>query len=349
MLSFHNDPAIKAKYLARAIAQRKAGGMTQDEKCKKGKGCVDECTVENHAHCIYPSAIGLPEWLAYFEDVIFQQLSPEDDVLWPERFLAAIPVGVNLEKIRHVLSIKRLNKLIELQLKNKKSSPALEKIISDVIAALDLVKKCHEAELKGDDCDLVTAKNAAILAENAAEFSETPAGMSAAMAAHSALCSATWLVPDAKVCTAIQSQGYAALASVASICWTVAESAQPAAMEASWKQEAEEFLTTLKASAPRVPVPNQSQSSSAFFSDSAQKKKYEELMAKLTAVEHKPEARLPAAAPAAPAPARSIERPDLMRAREMLQRMVVFQVDEDEFIEGLEYFGGYNKSSREAK
>ena len=74
MLSFHNDPAIKAKYLDRVKAHAKADRLIQGTGWKGGKGCAVGCTLEAYDHSLYPIELGLPEWLARLEDRIFEGL-----------------------------------------------------------------------------------------------------------------------------------------------------------------------------------------------------------------------------------------------------------------------------------
>jgi hypothetical protein len=95
MTSFHNDPTIKEKYLARVRMHRAADNLIQGTGWEYGKGCAVGCTLENYSHSRYPIELGLPEWLAFLEDHIFEALSTDDAMAWPEAFLSAIPVGVS--------------------------------------------------------------------------------------------------------------------------------------------------------------------------------------------------------------------------------------------------------------
>lgn len=115
MLSFHNDQEIKEKYLNRVIKHRELDNLIQGTGWENGKGCAVGCTLENYDHSRYPIELGLPEWLARLEDRIFEGLPRKEAILWPERFLESIPVGINLEKIKHMLAIKRLDNLIIIQ------------------------------------------------------------------------------------------------------------------------------------------------------------------------------------------------------------------------------------------
>lgn len=46
MQSFHNDPAIKARYIARVRAHRKADDLVKGATGNGGKGCAVWCTLD---------------------------------------------------------------------------------------------------------------------------------------------------------------------------------------------------------------------------------------------------------------------------------------------------------------
>jgi len=99
MLTFHNDPAIKAKYLSRVIAHQNTDNLVRGIGWEDGKGCAVGCTLENYDHSRYPIELGIPEWLARLEDTLFEGMSLDKSKTWPEKFLAAIPVGITEEQL----------------------------------------------------------------------------------------------------------------------------------------------------------------------------------------------------------------------------------------------------------
>lgn len=117
LLAYHNDPAIKAKYLARVKAHRLADHIVQKIGWEPGngsppRGCAVGCTLESCAHARYPLELGVPLVLAYLEDRIFEGLSPTDALDWPGWFLHVIPVGADLSQVgprflRRVLARRR--------------------------------------------------------------------------------------------------------------------------------------------------------------------------------------------------------------------------------------------------
>ncbi len=98
--AFHNDPAVKKKYLARVAAHRKADELIQGDGWTGTKGCAVGCTLNAYDHSRYPIELGIPEWLARVEDKIFEGLSPTEAKKWPEAFLKAIKPGANLERAK---------------------------------------------------------------------------------------------------------------------------------------------------------------------------------------------------------------------------------------------------------
>jgi hypothetical protein len=214
MLSFHNDPTIKEKYLNRVKLHRELDNIIQGIGWENGKGCAVGCTLENYDHSEYPIELGLPEWLARLEDAIFENILNEEAMLWPEKFLDAIPVGVCVENVKHRLSIIRMNNLLEIQNKLLESykNSELEKIFIDVMSSIELVKKCHEAELNKNYCDWSAAESAAWSAESSASSAASSAAESAARSA----------------------------------AWSAAWSAESLAWSEAWKEESENLIELLK-------------------------------------------------------------------------------------------------------
>ncbi len=98
--AYHGQQAIKDKYLTRVCAHRKADEIVQGYGYwSDGKGCAVGCTLHSAQHSSYESELGVPRTLAYLEDRLFERMPKEQARLWPERFLAAIPVGADLSLV----------------------------------------------------------------------------------------------------------------------------------------------------------------------------------------------------------------------------------------------------------
>lgn len=215
--AFHGDPAIKAQYLARVRAHRIADDLTQGTGWENGKGCAVGCTLEAYDHSRYPVELGLPEWLAHLEDAIFEGLPHAQAMDWPEQFLEAIPVGADIGPVMHRAAIRRMDRLLAA--------------ISEtaVIAAINGVRACHVATLRGEGCDWEAAWSAAAWsAEAVAEAADE-----AAEAAEAAAWSAAWSTTAADE---------AAEAAARSAAWAAARSAP-------WSAEAADLLRYLREAA----------------------------------------------------------------------------------------------------
>ena len=99
MQAFHSNPAIKAKYLARVRAHRQADDLIQGTGWAGGKGCAVGCTLEAYDHSRYPIELGIPEQLAHLEDRLFELMSADQAMAWPERFIDAPRVGADLSGV----------------------------------------------------------------------------------------------------------------------------------------------------------------------------------------------------------------------------------------------------------
>jgi hypothetical protein len=106
LVSFLGDVAVKGKFLGRVRAHQAADRLRQGfgywEADAGGvmRGCAVGCTLEDRfaelGHGAYETDLGIPMVLARLEDGIFESLPKDLALTWPERFLAAIPVGVDL-------------------------------------------------------------------------------------------------------------------------------------------------------------------------------------------------------------------------------------------------------------
>ena len=96
MIAYHGKSGIKEEYLARVRAHRAADEIVKGRYWQQGKGCAVGCTIHSSSHSAYETELGIPSQLAHLEDVTFERLKNGASMLWPERFLEAIPVGADL-------------------------------------------------------------------------------------------------------------------------------------------------------------------------------------------------------------------------------------------------------------
>jgi hypothetical protein len=169
MLSYLNDPAIKAKYLRRARAHYKADEIVQGRYWQNGKGCNIGCVTHcnDGAHAAWAKEIG-PEWLARLGDTLFEGLPLDRAKEFVVEFHRAIPVGVDLEPVRWKFALVLLRENRERVLSLKEINDELRK---QVVAAIDGVIRVNESAIvtgKWDESSRSAARSAARSAWSAA-------------------------------------------------------------------------------------------------------------------------------------------------------------------------------------
>ncbi len=152
MLSFHNQQQVKNKYIERVQRHAALGNIIQGLGWEDGKGGAVGCTLEYYDYENlerYRTELGLPVWLAILEEHIFDNLPPKEARIWPEIFLQAIPVGVDINLVYDRLAIKRLDRLIFLQkeLIGLDIAMPVFNIIKHALAGLLVAQEVHQKEL----------------------------------------------------------------------------------------------------------------------------------------------------------------------------------------------------------
>ena len=255
MLTYHNDPAVKAKYVSRLAAHRAAEHLVQGlgwESNGHTKGCAVGCTLEAYNHALYPVELGLPLWLAYLEDSIFEGLPKGEAEQFAEDFLRSIPVGVDVEPVRFHLTIARMERLLEGLAENREAyADKCRDALNAVIAwcRLELAGDSSAAESaawSAASAAMSAARSAARSAESA-EMSAWSAAWSAESAAMSAW-SAAW-----SAARSTESAAASAERSAESAAWSAESAARSAAESAEsaesavWQREAKTLLALLEA------------------------------------------------------------------------------------------------------
>jgi hypothetical protein len=222
MLSYHNDPAVKQKYVERFAAHRAADAVVQGQGYENGRGCFVGCTLQNYKHSQFPVELGWPEWLAHLADSIFEGLPKKDAPQFGADLLDAVPVGVDLEPVRWHLAIARHERQIAALASNTEGYVAACRA-----AILGVIAYC-KAQLGGyaDEEMRVTARSVAESAQSAA--------WSVVESAQSAAWSVAW--------SAAQSAESAARSAARS-----ARSAESAESAAAWEWERDDLLEILRA------------------------------------------------------------------------------------------------------
>jgi hypothetical protein len=100
LIAFHNDSAIKDRYLLRVKAHQAADEIVQSYGYwKNGRGCAVGCTLHSDEHAAYETELGIPRIIAYLQDRIFEGLEVNEARKFPAEFLEAIRPGADLSNV----------------------------------------------------------------------------------------------------------------------------------------------------------------------------------------------------------------------------------------------------------
>ncbi len=183
--AFHNKPQEKKFYVNRLLHHRKLEHLIQGTGWGSNgqtHGCAIGCLFEKYDHALGPKLIGIPEWLLRLCDFYFEKLPAKKANDFAVNWVKAVPVGADLEPLRHRLGIWRCEQSLA-RLKDNKEPYAVE-----CRNAIQLVIAYHDAALNGDKSAARSAESAAWSAAESAEsaWSAWSAARSAESAAQSA-------------------------------------------------------------------------------------------------------------------------------------------------------------------
>jgi hypothetical protein len=104
MLSFFGDQCFRDAVVELAREYQRLDQIIQGQywkQCDDGiwRGCSIGCILHSSDHMAYEQHLGLPVFLAYMNEHIFESLPKDEAKFWPLRFIEAVPVGVNLELV----------------------------------------------------------------------------------------------------------------------------------------------------------------------------------------------------------------------------------------------------------
>jgi hypothetical protein len=229
MLSYHNDPAVKAKYVARFAEHRRLDQVIQGLGFDNGRGCFVGCTLDGYDHSRFPVELGWPEWLARLADSLFERCPKESAPQFGTDLLDAVPVGVDLGPVRaaFLLTVQRRN-LTRLEGSNNANyAIKCQVAIQGVIEWLEDGTKDKAVAAAA----ALAARAAAELAASAAESAwSAESAARAAWSAESAARASEWSAASAAE----------SAASAAASAWSAAWSAESAARAAAWSAESAE-------------------------------------------------------------------------------------------------------------
>ena len=239
MQAFHNDPAIKQKFLDRAIFHQNADHLMRGvgwESNGKTRGCAIGCLLEKYDHKAFETEGLGPEWLGRLVDTLFEGMSEEKSRTWPEVYVRAVREGADLEKVKDPFTIYVLESCLESMNKvvfEREKFPEVEKAINGSKAAvLEMIRIIREQPT--DESARAAARAAADAAADAAALAAWAAD-AAALAARAAARAAAWAAWAARAAAdaAADAAAWAAWAARAA-----ADAAADAAALAAWAADA---------------------------------------------------------------------------------------------------------------
>jgi len=222
MITFNQE--LKDQWIATMQAHQDADRLIQGQWINGDvggmkSGCFFGCAMQTEDNVLESAAqeMQLPLWLVYLSEKIFEGLGKKESITFPVRLLKAIPFDSDIDDVKHVIAINRLQKFLN------KDFP------DEVKNAITMVIDCHKNPLNSD---WSAARSAAwSVAWSAAE---------------SAARSAAWSAADSAARSAAWSVAWSAAESAAeSAAWSVAWSAAESAAESSWSAESEQLLSAL--------------------------------------------------------------------------------------------------------
>jgi len=94
MLSFFNEPTLKAALLARMDDHAEADAFLQGTYWREGKGCFIGCAIHGDDPMKFEQQYGLSVFVAKLGEYYFERADRDDAILMPRAIIDAIPVGV---------------------------------------------------------------------------------------------------------------------------------------------------------------------------------------------------------------------------------------------------------------
>jgi hypothetical protein len=221
--AFYGNNKLKSDLIAQLNEHFIAEQITKGQYWENGKGCHVGCCIHSSSHSAMSMFFGLPLWLCYLFDVIFENLDNSDAQTFPVRSIEAIKVGSDIKSIRHELAIWRLNGLTEFN-----SDESIQKIIE--LHRLSLIQDVNSASWSAAESAAKSVARRAV---------DESAKSAACSAAESASCSDRSVAGSA-ICAA-ESAAWNARCKTESAAWSAAESAA----ESAWSAESVKIIELL--------------------------------------------------------------------------------------------------------
>ena len=98
-MSFFGSQCLRDAVVERVREHQRLDQIAQQVYWDGSKGCAIGCVLHSGDHLAFEQQLGLPVFLAYMDEHIFEKLPLEEAKGWPLRFIEAVPVGVDLELV----------------------------------------------------------------------------------------------------------------------------------------------------------------------------------------------------------------------------------------------------------
>ena len=98
-MSFFGSQCLRDAVVKRVREHQRLDQIAQQIYWDGSKGCAIGCVLHSGEHMAFEQQLGLPVFLAYLDEHIFEKLPLEEAKGWPLRFIEAVPVGVDLELV----------------------------------------------------------------------------------------------------------------------------------------------------------------------------------------------------------------------------------------------------------
>jgi hypothetical protein len=99
MISFWGEDCLKKAVIARVKEHQRLDQIIQGTYWDGARGCAIGCALHSGDHMAFETQLGLPVFIAYMDEHIFEQLPLQEAKLWPLRLIEALPVGVDLHLV----------------------------------------------------------------------------------------------------------------------------------------------------------------------------------------------------------------------------------------------------------
>ena len=176
MISFFGNQCLRDAVVGRVREHQRLDQIAQRIYWDGSKGCAIGCVLHSGEHMAFEEQLGLPVFLAYMDDHIFESLRLAEAKAWPLRFIEAVPVGVDLE-----LVFPRFMKwLLSDPDSMRKYADA------DTLPIIDSLTEMYGRRIEGIPFDAARAASIARAADNAADNAAARAAWAAVEAANAA-------------------------------------------------------------------------------------------------------------------------------------------------------------------